>query len=202
MAAVDLILRYANGAAFLAGYRPADESFLADASAEGTPPGAVLRIQIHFDDTERDFYVHARLLEQEPGRLRLAFVPGESDRKELVLACAEGESVPYFRRRARRVAATLEVRVRLPAGTEIEARTADVSARGLRLLCDHPLAVGTSVSLAIGFPGQSAPLRVGGRVVALETGGPEPGASIEFLFVSPAEEEELAARVDALAAAS
>jgi Tfp pilus assembly protein PilZ len=132
--------------------------------------------------------------------MRMVFDPEEHTRRDLILACARGESIPYFRRAEPRFPARLEVRVRSETGLVIITHTQDISARGMMLTTDHRLEVGTMVALRIAFPDQSEPMTVAARIQSHVQHGARRGLGVEFQFASQDQRAFLAARIAALMA--
>ena len=137
----------------------------------------------------------AALREAFPDRLAV-----ELHRRELVLACAEGESFPYFRRRYERVACELPVRVYPEEGPKLQATVVEISEGGLSLGPDHGLKLDAVIGLSVSFPGKMRPLRLQGRVASVVPGAVERRVGVEFLFESSRQKErvgELIARLRA-----
>jgi CheY-like chemotaxis protein len=179
---------FANGAAFLAAYDAATRSF-ALPRRDALPVDRAIAVTVRFEDVEREFRVHGRTA--DGGRV----VFGDDAGRELLLASANGESVPYFRRAHPRHPARLAVRLSAPEGLVIASHTQDVSARGLMLSTDHTIEIGTLVGLRIAFPGAEAPIEVAGRVQSSIATGPRRGVGIEFQFTSQAQRTDVADRV-------
>ena len=160
-------------------------------------PGAIVAVALRFLDRDTEFRVHGRVLERHTSGpsigLRLAFLPEERDRQELVLAAAEGESVPYLRRKAVRTPCNLDVQVSLEDGSTLRAKLTTISERGAYLELAS-LTSGQKVELSIVFPGQRERVRVGGRITAA-VAGLERGSGIEFIFVAAKQRDAVAAAV-------
>ena len=159
--------------------------------------GSLVSVSLRFVDRDTDFHVHGRVLERvatgdAPGLL-LAFLPEERDRQELVLASAEGESVPYLRRKAVRTPCNLEVDVTQEDGTLLHSTLSTISERGAHLE-DESLSPNQRIQLSIAFPHVRARVGVAGRVTA-KIAGPQQGVGIEFLFVSSKQRDAVAAEV-------
>jgi len=127
--------------------------------------------------------------------LVLQLLAEEGDRQELVLAAAEGESIPYRRRHRARRGCRLAVAVGTPGGRTLEGVATDISERGLHLRLGLDLVVNTRVDLAIAFADRAGPFTVSGRVASVVTQGPQAGVGIEFLFDSAAGRDALATEV-------
>lgn len=199
-----LVSSWPNGAMFREHVRETDGArtfFYPVDDAKALPVkivvGSLVSISLRFVDRDTDFHVHANVVERvetgnKPG-LVLAFLPEERDRQELVLAIADGESVPYLRRKAIRTPCTLGVGVIRENGAKLESTLSTISERGAHLEADM-LSKNERVQLAIAFPGQKARVVVGGRVTARIT-GPEKGVGIEFIFVSSKQRDDVASVV-------
>jgi hypothetical protein len=172
---------------------PVEASMLANMPAVGE----VVSVQLVFRDREAEFHVHGRVVDvMRDGAtgVRLEFLPEERERQELVLACAEGESIPYLRRKAVRTPADLEVHVRLENGETLSTRCTNISERGTHLAL-QTLRTDQRIGLVIVFPGKRR-ASVNGRVTSSVSAGPQRGAGIEFLFASKKERDAFAAEVD------
>ena len=198
-----IVSTWATGAEFCAqlGEDGSERTFyhpVRDASelpAEATP-GAILSVSLRFLDRDVEFHVHGRVLERNAGGmvgLRLAFLAEERDRQELVLASAEGERIPYLRRKAVRTPCDLEVQVTSEDGSRSPARLTNISERGayVGLVAFVP---GRKLELAISFPGHRERVHVAGRITAALS-GPQRGAGVEFMFVSAKQRDAIAAAV-------
>jgi hypothetical protein len=161
--------------------------------------GTTVSMSLRFLDRDTDFHVHGRVLEHVQGGLRLAFLPEERDRQELVLASAEGESVPYLRRKAIRTACNLTVLVTPEGGETFSSTLSTISERGGHLE-NQTLRQGQKVQLSIDFPGKPR-VHVAGRVTA-KIAGPQSGAGIEFLFSASKQRDTFAAEVAAFRSSS
>ncbi len=192
---LETTVRYADGAALLADFDAATNTVSAPPSLEQETERDV-SITVCIDDPGRDFRIHGRVLAVGDA-LRLAFDEGAETTRDLILACARGESVPYFRRSESRIPARLEVRMRSETGLVIVSHTQNISARGLMLTTDHTLDVGTKVALRIVFPDEE-PLTIAGRVQS-RRGGALRGLGIEFMYTSEDQREELVRHLEALA---
>ncbi len=199
-----------TGAAFMAAYEPREPAgrlWQPVAAGRDLPPGAtpgkLLQLQLHFRDREASFRIHARVLERrsegEKRGLLLELLAEEKSCHELVLACAEGESFPYFRRRFERVAAALPVQIQLHRGGKLAATAVEIGEGGAGLVPDHGLELKSRLRLAIDFP-EDDRLAVQARVVSIMPGGPRRGVGVEFLFESAAQRAAMAERVARLRA--
>jgi hypothetical protein len=163
---------------------PDEASFPAEAV-----PGAILSLLIRFSDRDAEFNVHARVLERHVGErvgLTLAFLEEERARRELVLTCARGESLPYYRRRHERIPCALPVRLETKDGQALETAAISISEGGAQLAMDAPppLQEDDIVWLHITFPELDDPLRVRGRVASVIREGPQPAVGIELQYSS------------------
>ncbi|MFN0250117.1 MAG: ATP-binding protein [Kofleriaceae bacterium] len=188
---LETTLRYANGAALLADYTATTNSIAAPASVR-VDAGRDVAITIRLEDVGREFRVLGSLVSVDDA-IRIAFDENAASTRDLVLACARGESVPYFRRMEQRIAARLEVRLRSETGLVIASHTQNISARGLMLTTDHRLGIGTRVALRIAFPGEE-PLTIAGHVQSVRS-GPLRGLGIEFLYTSQGQREQFVTRL-------
>lgn len=199
-----LVSTWATGAEFRSHVRESEGvcTFfhpLSDEQAAHVSEGALVSVSLRFVDRDTDFHVHARVVHRvekdgAPG-LVLAFLPEEKDRKELVLASAEGDSVPYLRRKAVRTACSLGVQVALEDGTTFDCVMSTISERGAHLDTArlHPH---QRVHLRIVMPDRGPLIEVGGRVTGKIVGLQE-GAGIEFIFGSSKQRDAVAAQVAA-----
>jgi DNA-binding response OmpR family regulator len=185
---LELSASYPNGAAFVAAYAASTNRF-ALPRREPLPVDRAITVTVRLEDVEREFRIHGRTA--EGGRV----VFGDDAARDLLLSCARGESIPYFRRAHPRHPVRLAVRMSAPDGLAIVSHSQDVSARGIMLSTDHKLEVGTLVGLRIAFPGRDEPLEVGGKIQSAIATGPRRGVGIEFQFTSQAQRTEVADRV-------
>ncbi len=196
-----------TGASFKAHYETREEGpgYFVYTAAPGQelPPeavlGALVSVKLRFVAEEREFAIHARVIERReaasPRGLRLEFLPDERDREELILACARGESVPYFKRRHERITCSFKAEVTLANGSTAEGTVHDLSEGGLRLEVERALHVDDLLRLSFPLPPEAEPLVVHGRVMSLTPTGPEPGAGVAFQFRSAEERDRVAGRV-------
>lgn len=191
----EVTVAYADGAALLADYDATSSSLSAPPAIE-QDTGTGIEITVRIEELGRDFRIPGFVLAL-PSSSRLAFDADAEATRDLILASARGESVPYFRRSEARIPARLEVRMRSETGLVIVSHTQNISARGMMLTTDHRLEIGTKVALRIVFPNEE-PLTIAGRVQSLRT-GPLRGLGIEYLYTSEDQREELARRLATLA---
>jgi hypothetical protein len=202
-----------TGAAFLerfeAGAR-GETLELAFARGEDLPPhevGALLLVALRFEDRNVAVNLHARVLERrsdESGaRLLLGFLPEERERIELALTCAQGQSLPYYQRKSKRVACRLAATVTAADGKRWRATTINLSDGGAAIALGPlaELAIGTTARVALELGG-GAPLVLAARVVSVVRSGPQPSVSFEFLFSSSQQRDELRTSVLRLAEAT
>jgi pSer/pThr/pTyr-binding forkhead associated (FHA) protein len=212
----DLESVWQTGADYLSNYRqncepgrlfhpaPRNASLLPEAT-----PGALLSLNIRFLDRDTNFRVHARVIERQTGGekpgLLVEFVREERDRQELVLACAKGESIPYFRRRHERVPCRLPIVVHVGEDDKRPATAVDISEGGTRLVPSHGLEKGMRVLLSLSFsenklfPFQRRrSLVLYARVVSIVTRGLQVSAGVEFLFESSKQRNKLVDEVTSL----
>jgi hypothetical protein len=201
-----LVARFVTGADFLAAYDAATGSFPVDLPAgaraeELGADGVPMTVVVRFIDTERDFRVHATVVARDEHEVRVAIVASEASRRELVLASARGESIPYYRRAARRVSVAVGVALTTEAGLRLASHSEDLSTRGLLFATRQAIEVGTAVRLRLAFPGRREPIGVNGRVRSVVRAGPRRGVGIEFVFGSREERDALAGLVAEVSAA-
>lgn len=196
------------GAQFMACYQTSPEGagvlFHPVPAPQAFPPRAVpgtpVALRIHFRDRDYRFLVYARVIERverpELRGLRLELHPEERESQQLVVACAEGLSIPYFRRRYERIPCSLPAELELPGGTVLSGTCDVISPRGMHVALAGPLpAEDESVACRLRFTAQRRPQVVPGRVVSAIKAGPRKGVGIEYLFESRSQREALAAQV-------
>jgi hypothetical protein len=198
-----IVSSWATGAEFLRLVQKSDgpASFfhpLPDA-APAYDPGSLVSVLVQLTDRGAAFRVHARVVhtgDTKDGRgMRLEFLPEESERQELVLAAAEGESVAYVRRRHPRLPCDLPVTVRLSFWKRRRARAVDIGEGGLRLVSVPPLELDAEIEIAVELPsGKKLELRA--QVISITNDGPSAGAGLAFVFTSS---RERAAAAEAVA---
>jgi hypothetical protein len=207
-----LVLSFESGAGFLHAVRREEGAPLRfrwrPAEGRDLPPdtnaGGLVSAIIRLADREADFHVHLRVTERRSeGDLRgivFEFLPEERAREELVLACAEGESIPYLRRRRVRVPCRVAVALTTAgAASEHRGTCTEISVGGMHV--DVPgsldgLAPDATVNVDLELDGRK--LRVPGRVTARIDDGPQRGVGVEFLFESAQQRDAIAERVRAL----
>lgn len=203
-----LVSEWQTGAQFLDSFEQTGEqgTFIIPAGEAPFPdeavPGAILSVLIRFLDRGAEFHVHVRVVERLTGEqagLRLAFLEEEFPRQELVLTCARGESLPYYRRRHERTPCQLPLRLTTQQGRDLETVATSISEGGAQLAIDDPsLEEDAVVWLHISFPGQADPLRVRGRIANVVRQGPQPGIGIEFQFSSVEQRTAVHAQINKL----
>jgi hypothetical protein len=150
------------------------------------PANTPVSVDLHFADRRADFHLHALVRAGEPRAL--AFLEEERDRLELVLTCARGESLPYFKRRHTRYPCDLAARVRLPNGEERDARAIDISEGGTRLaVTSGDWRQDLNVRLSLSFVGEKIPLSLRARIASFCETRAERSVGFEFLFDSAAQ---------------
>jgi hypothetical protein len=204
-----LELVFESGASFLADARRAENAPLRflwrlpeGRSLPPDSPGDVVSATIRLDDRDADFHVHLRVVERrgEKGRpaLLFEFLPEERSRQELVLACAEGESIPYQRRRRPRVACDLPI-VLAVAGRALRGTCTTISVGGVHVHLEESLdRIVPDAVVQVDLELEGRRWRVPGRITSRIEDGPQRGVGIEFLFESARQRDEIAERVDAL----
>lgn len=206
-------LAFARGADFMSCYSEGGErdagSFLWPLPPEQelepeVNPGQVVSLVIVLQDRQARFHLHAtvreRILARERPGMVFQFLDEEPLRQELLLACAQGESVPYLRRRSERVRYSLPVKYRSPGARVQETTSTEVGSGGIHLNLAEPPALESLLDLEICFPVEEW-VKVRGRVASRISGGPQRGSGIEFLFDSRAQREEIEEQVRSLARA-
>jgi len=194
-----------DGAAFLAYLnREGDTpSFFSRIPEDDWPEWAVLgetvSVLIQLTDRNTAFNVHMQEIEAIPegdaSGVRLAFRPDEKKRLELILATAEGDSVPYFRRRHKRVMCNLLVKVATGGFLKRKMWALDISEGGLYLVPQPLLKVDSLIRLTIDFPESTEAIAVDGRVISAVRDGPQQGVGVEFIFSSPKQRKALAGQI-------
>ncbi len=197
---------WATGAEFL-------ENHLADPKGPGVffhpiprnrdlPPdartGALFLVNVRLLDRNANIFIHARVIRRhasgEKRGLDLEFLDQEHDSQELLLACARGESVPWFRRRHERTECRLPVRVTFGKNERLDSVAIDVSEGGTCLLSDRALDPEAVVTVSISFS-KKRRIYVKGRVEWARPYGPQQAAGIEFLFESAGQRDEMSRNV-------
>jgi hypothetical protein len=188
-------LEWPTGAEFLDTVRLSDglASFSYVPPEDADPPpaarlGSLVSLTIRFGDREGHFHVHARVIKrvakEDRRELRFEFLREERGRQELVLATAEGESIPYRRRRWPRIPCELPVRVRTGRWSRTKATATDICQHGMRIDLSPPPPAETAVDLWVTLPGRKKKLALKGRVAGVVEAGPGRGVGVEFVFAS------------------
>jgi len=159
-------------------------------------PGALLSVFIRLLDRQApDFHLHAYVIEKRvEGKKRgilLEFLEEEKDRLELVLVCAEGESIPHFRRRYERTDCRLPAKIKEVGRKWLDCTAIDISEGGLGLVPDHELRPETLIVLSIEYDDDKT-IELNGRVASVVPRGPQQGLGIEFLFESAKQRDQVA----------
>lgn len=171
-------IEWQTGADFLARF---DEHTRTLRPAEPVATREALSLVLFFHDRCAEFHLHG-----EPRDGGIGFLEEERDRLELVLTCARGESLPYFKRRHPRRLCSLPVRVTLPDRV-IEATAVDISEGGIRLAVpERGWRVDLPLKLAIKVRGDLT-LELRGRVASHCRSSLEQAIGVEFLFESAAQ---------------
>lgn len=160
--------------------------------------GCLYSLLLRFEDRETDFQLHATLLSLKGNEATFEFLREERQRLELVLVSARGESLPYRRRRHTRIPCQLAVQIAL-RGNKQTATTTNLGGGGTHILLETPIDVDEQIELTIILP-EGHQLELVGRVTSRIDEGPERGSSVEFLFRSAAQRDEVAAVTSALKA--
>jgi len=180
-----------QGAEFLARFDPATR-VLRPAEPVSVPSKTTVSVNLVFNDRRVEFHLHALVSDGN-----LEFLEEERDRLELVLTCARGESLPYFKRRHPRYPCSLPVSVRMPDGTERKTEAVDVSNGGIRLAVKEARwPVDLTIQLAIQVGDLNLKLR--GRIASYCTTAIEHAVGVEFLFESAAQRSAVQQAVSSL----
>lgn len=168
------------------------------------PVGAAAQLELIFIDRDARFKLGGVVIWRRlRGQLRGRHAPGcclavrepELPKLERALAYAQGKAVAFVRRDAPRITAAFEVRYQA-ASAFMSDFSRDLSASGLFLQTDQPLAIGTELQLRLRVPGRFWPLTLQGRVVRRDPDG----VAIAFHFRSDKERARLSALVTRVAA--
>lgn len=168
-------------------------------SANALETGTLYSLLLKFADRETEFQLHASLLEHKDDHAVFEFLVAERQRLELVLVSARGESLPYRRRRHTRIPCQFGAQITLPDGSTRDAKTANLGAGGVQLLLAVPLEIDELIEIRLNLRGGTV-LGLVGRVTNRIDAGPERGNSVEFLFASAKQRDEVAAAAEALEA--
>lgn len=158
--------------------------------------GELVSVDIRLLDRDAEFHLHGRIVGRtlRHGRrgLRVALLEEERDRRELVLLCARGQSVPYFRRRYPRVPCCLPAWVAAPHNEEFETTVVTIAEGGAGLtLVSDAIWQDAMVTVSIEFEAGASPLALRSRVASIRRAGLQAGIGVEFLFESREREEAL-----------
>ncbi len=183
-------LEWPTGADFLARFDESSRTLRPLEPIAG--PRGMRSLEIYFHDRKTEFHLHAEVRDGAIG-----FLDEERDRLELVLTCARGESLPYFKRRHPRYLCSLPARVTLADGV-LEARAIDLSEGGVRLAVpEHRFRVDLTIRVALSFP-RDLSLELRGRVASFCQSSLERAIGVEFLFESAAQRAKLKAAIQQL----
>lgn len=193
-----LELQWPSGADYLAGLEahPDGGRFVVPPGTTLPAPGALVSATLRFADKGVEYHVHARVLDER----RLAFLPEERTREDLVRAGASGDTTQYQRRRHVRIACRLPVRVET-GRLSYETTATNISDWGVHLALDVALDRESLVFLSIDFPDDRLRLFAQGRVRSVIPAGPQRGVSVEFVFDTSKARDAMAEKVRALASA-
>ena len=98
------------------------------------------------------------------------------------------------RRNDQRVSVSLPVTYQLlgaPTRSPYTGRVVDISAGGLRLICDRPVELGERVDVAVNLPARTIPYQLPGRVVWVKPASSGSECGVQFLDLSPDQRYEL-----------
>jgi signal transduction histidine kinase/DNA-binding response OmpR family regulator len=191
-----LLARFASRRELLARYDAVTHSLEVTTSLRPSDEDGPVNVVIRFDDTAREIRTRARVIQHLADGVRVALT--DENAIELVTSTAT-ETAPAFRRAEPRQLACIMVRLATSSGLELVTHTQDISAGGVMLSTDHDLPLGTVVNLSLAFPDRAEPISVAGKIRSAVRTGPGRGVGIELQPASPAQREELAAAVAALA---
>lgn len=195
---LELSAGFVDGAAFLRAYDRITNSLVIAKSIDPAALDRSASVTVRFEDAGREFRVHGRVADISAGTVRVAFEPSEDGRYSLV-ASAQGESVPYFRRAEPRFPLRLGVRVRTEVGLSIASHSQDVSVRGMMISTDHAIDICTRIALRVTFPGRDEPFTIAAIVQSCIRTGPRRGIGVEYTFTSQNQRAEMANLVSAAA---
>ena len=198
---LELTARFATGAAFLAAYDHRTQCVQVETTLTGEARDRGVSLTVRLDDLKREFRVHGRIGEVTRTGARIILDRELEARERLLVAAAQGKAVPYAERAEARYPARLPVTLRTEAGLSISSHTQDVSVHGLMISSDHHIEAGTACDVQLRFPGRPAALALRGRVNASSPTGARRGVSVQLVFASPAQVQEMAAAVATLASA-
>jgi hypothetical protein len=197
-----LVLEWEAGADFLEafdeGVRPKLRTELTTEDAE---LGRVYSLLLRFLDRETEFQVHATLVGLEGRAATFELLKEEAQRHQLLLVSARGESLPYRRRRHTRIPCQLVASVKVGRSPAYSAIATDIGAGGAHLLLEAPIELDEEIRVAITFADGKL-LELAARVTGRIDEGPERGCSVEFLFRSAIQRDEVAALTSRMAAES
>lgn len=188
-------IQYRDGVASFS-YQPADGGSLQQVFALSK----LVSVFLGFDDKEPVFHIHARVVERsrDGERVRLEFLKEERKRQLLVIACAEGDSIPYRRRWSPRIPCDLAVRATLSDRTKRSTVATNISNGGVHISLILSSEKEQAIELEIDFPDRSRSCCVRGRVVSVINEGPQRGSGLEFHFESIAQREAMATAIASL----
>jgi DNA-binding response OmpR family regulator len=188
---IEIAASFADGPALLAGYDRGSNTLRIANRLDPMSAERGVSVTVRLEDAAREFRVHGRIAEAGAAGTRIALDPDENGAVALVLASANGESVPYFRRAEPRYPLRLEVRLRAESGLVIVSHSQDVSARGMMISTDHRIDLGTKIALRVLFPRREEPFTIAARVQSCIRSGPRRGIGVEYLFTSQEQRNEM-----------
>jgi hypothetical protein len=163
--------------------------------------GALIAVGIHFLDRDMTFNVHAVVVSAaKSGWATLRFLDEERVRRDMVLACAEGQPFPYKRRRHPRLLCHLPAQIRVGYEEQHEAVATDISEGGVRLRMRPQVNRGSRVSLQITLPASRQAVAATGHVTHSEVTASHASVGIAFEFQSSEESAAVARAVQSLKA--
>lgn len=196
-----------SGAAFLQRCSESEEGATAwmqqvrheDIALANAAEGALIAVSIRFLDRDMTFNVHAVVASAaKSGWATLRFLDEERVRRDMVLACAEGQPFPYKRRRHPRLLCHLPAQVRLGYEEQHEAVATDISEGGVCLRMRPTVNRGSRVALEIKVPSSHHALAATGRVTHSEVSASHASVGVAFEFNSTEESELMARAVQSL----
>ncbi|MFZ5470914.1 MAG: PilZ domain-containing protein [Myxococcota bacterium] len=113
--------------------------------------GELVEFRARLQDRALEVIAHCRVIERlaaNPAGWRLEFAAGQEGRRELLLALARGDQVPWGKRRSKRVPVMLSATVHRE-GRRTRAHTINVSDEGLCLVTKSPYAVNADISMRV-----------------------------------------------------
>ncbi len=198
-----IVIEWEQGEGFLESFEDAELATLRTELKEDLPleVGAMQSLILRFVDRETDFQLHATLVELDGRRAKFQFLAEERTRLELVLVSARGESLPYRRRRHTRIPCDCKATLAKSGESPRVGAALNLGAGGTQLQLEDPIDADEKVQIVLSLP-EDVTMRLIGRVTSRIDEGPEKGNSVEFLFRSSKERDDMAAAVERLLALS